>query len=205
MVLEDASPPEPDDLPSYSAVACAPSRRLTDDGTLYEPLDARTLGGRQSRQRELRELQRQWHVRRRSHPTFETERTRFRAQVSEAYNLPPPYAARDPYPVFKAEEEEERRPSLWARVVLYPFVPEGELLEKAACATDRVAARVAFGVKKGVEEVGKKARAVPGRIENKRAERKIKWLEGRGYVDVGHERETERVQCGAFAGACHMV
>ncbi|KAF2631037.1 hypothetical protein BU25DRAFT_488487 [Macroventuria anomochaeta] len=204
MILEDTEDrvtTHPDTLPSYSPVPYTPFRRVTDDGTLSEPLDARTVRNRQSRQRELRELQRQWNVRRRTHPTCETERTQFRALVSEAYDLPPPYAPRDPYPLFKTKE---RKPSIWSRVVLYPFVPEGELLNKAAFATDRMAAKVAFGVKQGVEEVGKKAMAVPRRIESKRAERKIKWLENRGYVDTNREREDYH-QCSAYAGAYHVT
>jgi hypothetical protein len=126
--------------------------------------------------------------------------------VSEAYDLPPPYAPRDPYPLFKPKE---RKPSIWSRAVLYPFVPEGELLNKAAFATDRLASKVAFGVKKGVEEVGKKAKAVPRQIECKRAKRKIRWLEGRGYVDHDQEREAsderELHACGTYHTAYHFM
>ena len=204
---EESSTLQADALPPYTDVPCNPFRRMTDDGRLESELvDTDLIRDRQSRQMELRELQRQWNVRRRTHPVCPTERTQYRALVSEAYDLPPPYASRDPYPLFKPEE---RKPSIWSRVVLYPFVPEGEMLNKAAFATDRLASKVAFGVKKGVEEVGKKAKAVPRQIECKRAKRKIKWLEGRGYIDVDQEREVvdERAPhaCGVYHSAFHFV
>ena len=102
--------------------------------------------------------------------------------------MPPPYAPHDPYSLFKPEE---RKPSIWSRVVLYPFVPEGELLNKAAFATDRLAKNVAISMKKGVEKASKKAKDVPKQIESKRARRKIRWLEGRGYVDRIEMEEEE--------------
>ncbi|KAF1362849.1 hypothetical protein EJ07DRAFT_174412 [Lizonia empirigonia] len=182
MVLENVgAETSADRLPAYTAYPSALLRWVTADSAgsaQCEPATERR--DREARQVELRELQRQWNVRRRTDPVCATERTVFRPLVSEVFDLPPPYAARDPYPLFKAVE---RKPSLWARVVLYPFVPEGELLNKAASATDRLAKTVVGGVKKGVEEVGKKAKAVPRQIESTRAKRKIRWLEGRGYVE----------------------
>lgn len=178
MILEDVGAEmSADRLPAYTAYPHALLRRVTADSAGSAQCERAT--DREARQVELRELQRQWHVRRRTHPGCGTERTVFRPLVSEVFDLPPPYAARDPYPVFQAE----RKPSRWARVVLYPFVPEGELLNKAAFATDRLAKTVVGGVRKGVEEVGKKAKAVPRQIESTRAKRKIRWLEGRGYVE----------------------
>ncbi|KZM25956.1 hypothetical protein ST47_g2954 [Ascochyta rabiei] len=197
MILEGQNEPlalEPEALPAYTPTPSTLYRRVTTDGALPPPDPWLHGHGRASRQLELRELQRQWTIRRPSHPLCPTERTLFRPPVSEAYDLPPPYAPRDPYPLFKPAE---KRPSMWARVVLYPFVPEGEMLDKAALATDRLAKTVVGGVRKGVGEVGKKAKAVPRQIESTRAKRKIGWLGGRGYVDRGVS------ECGAYAGAYH--
>lgn len=215
MILADTRIPSTEDLPTYSPMPYTPFRRVTGDSTASEPIDARTLRSRESRQRELRELQRQWNIRRRTHPTASselarTERTRYRPLVSEAFDLPPPYAHLDPYPLFKPAD---RRPSLVSRVLLYPFVPEGELLDQAAFRTDRWAAKVRSEVAMGVKEVGKKARAVPGKIEDKRAKRKIRWLEERGLLEVQRERERRReteavgehVRCSAYAGAWQVM
>ena len=197
VVLEDSEDEEdliisgPGTLPSYTPLPCMVSRRVTADNPRAIHTDPRmSHRDRQLRQLELRELQRQWNVRRRTHPIYLSERTQSLSLLSEAYDLPPPYAPHDPCLLFKPEE---RKPSIWSRVVLYPFVPEGELLNKAAIATDRLAKNVAISMKKGVEEAGKKARAVPKQIESKRARRKIKWLEGRGYVSsrTGMEEEEE--------------
>ncbi|KAF9694485.1 hypothetical protein EKO04_007462 [Ascochyta lentis] len=196
MILEDSENPitlEPNDdtLPAYSTTPSTLFRCVTTASTPALPNHEPT-----SRDQELRELQRQWTIRRRTQPFCPpTERTAFRPPLSSAYDLPPPYAPRDPYPLFKPAS---KRPSIWARVVLYPFVPEGALLDKAAFATDRLAKTVVGGVKKGVEEVGRKAKAVPWQIESKRAKRKIRWLEGRGFVD------REGVEWGVYAGACHV-
>lgn len=211
---EPLGPSLDEDLPSYAPLPSIPFRRVTDSGTLSAPIDARTLRSRSARQRELRELQRQWTVRRRTHPTApselpRTERTRYRARVSEAFDLPPPYASADPYPLYTAEP---RRPSLVARILLFPFVPEVRLLERAAKRTDQWAALVKGNVKTGVREVGRKAKAVPRRFEEKRAERKIRWLEERGRVDVFREREDLSgeplgeggARCSRFASAYHI-
>ena len=190
----------PESLPSYTPLPCSPFRRVTDDGRLESsPVDPVSIRARQSRQTELRQLQRQWNIRRHTHPVDATEPTHYRAQVAETYDLPPPYACRDPYPLFKPKE---RKASIWSRVALYPFVPQGPLYDKATFATDRLASKVAFGVKKGVENAGKKAKASRKQMECKRAQRKITWLEGRGYVDLDREREVveERQQdaCGVY-------
>ncbi|KAJ4337040.1 hypothetical protein N0V95_008456, partial [Ascochyta clinopodiicola] len=136
MILEGPNEPlalDSEIPPTYTSSPSPLSRRVTDSA----PSDAYLHHqDRASRQLELRELQRQWTVRRRTHPQHPTERTFFRPPVSEAYDLPPPYAPQDPYPLFKPEEP---RPSVWARAVLYPFVPEGKMLDKAAFATDRLA------------------------------------------------------------------
>jgi hypothetical protein len=191
-----------EDLPSYAPIPYTPFRRVTDDGTLSAPIDTRTLRSREARQRELRELQRQWNVRRRTHPTASselprTERTRYRPLVSEAFDLPPPYAPSDPYPLYSAEP---RRPSLVSKILLYPFVPEGKLLDRAAMKTDQWAALVRCNVKTGVKVVGNKAKAVPKRLEEQRAKRKIIWLEQRGMVEVN--RAAGSVRCNAYAHVC---
>lgn len=85
--------------------------------------------------------------------------------------------------------------------MLYAFVPESELRDKAAFATDRLARSVAGGVKRGVQDVGRRAKGVPGKIERGRAERKIRWLQDRGYASTSEERVT----CGTYAGAWHGV
>ncbi|KAJ4379655.1 hypothetical protein N0V86_004837 [Didymella sp. IMI 355093] len=179
------SPPMEEDLPTYTPMPYTPFRRVTHDGTLSPPIDARTLRSREARQRELRELQRQWNVRRRTHPTASselphTERTRYRPLVSEAFDLPPPYAPSDPYPLFHPGP---RRPSLVSRVLLYPFVPEGKMLDRAATKTDQWAAMVKCNVKTGVKEVGKKAKAVPKHVEEQRARRKIREYPGVYHIN----------------------
>jgi hypothetical protein len=77
-------------------------------------------------------------------------------------------------------------------MALYPFIPETVLLDKAAYATAMGVEKVAYKMKKGVVSAGVRVMAVPGRIERGRAKRKIKWLEGRGLVEVAREGgETE--------------
>ncbi len=142
------------DLPTYTPFPTVRMRTVISNGNrIAIPVETRT---RTELHAELRELQRQWNQRRRSHPSSPTERTQFRPRAAVESDLPPPYAARDPYPLFKPEE---RRPSLISRAILYPFVPEGDLLNKAASATDRVvkelAKGMAKGMVKGVEVVGK--------------------------------------------------
>jgi hypothetical protein len=81
------------------------------------------------------------------------------------------------------------------------------MLKKAASATDRMAKHVVTGVRQGVVDMSKKAAAqaaaVPRKVESKRAKRKIKWLEGRGYVET--RRENERYECGTYRGLSHVV
>jgi len=199
---EPLGPSLEEDLPNYTPIPYTPFRRVTDDGTLSAPIDARTLRNREARQRELRELQRQWNVRRRTHPTASselprTERTRYRPLVSEAFDLPPPYAPNDPYPLYNAQP---RRPSLVSKILLLPFVPEGKLLDRAAMKTDQWAEVVRSNVKTGVRVVGNKAKAVPKCIERQRVNRKIRWLESRGMIEV--DREAGSVRCSALAHVC---
>lgn len=127
-----------DPLPPYTP---PPLRRATTSS----PDPTTTYSSRLARQLELRELQHQWTLRRRSHPSSppSTERTHFRPEISQLHDLPPPYAPRDPYPLFK----NERRPRVWSRAVLCPFVPEGEMRDRAALRTERWAGRVVRGVK----------------------------------------------------------
>lgn len=181
MILAEPPVPESNEaLPPYTPIPYTPFRRVTHDGTLSGPIDARTLRSQEARNRELRSLQRQWTVRRRSYPGTatpqpQTERTRYRPLVSEAFDLPPPYAPADPYPLFGPEP---RRASRVARVLLCPFVPGGPMLERAAGRTDRWAKQVRWRVRTGVREVGCKARAVPGRIGGERGRRKMGWRRG---------------------------
>lgn len=196
----DSMASDSDPLPSYTPFPSSLFRHVTSDGTYVPEDNASDRRDSQSSQTELRELQRQWHARRRSHPICPTERTVFRSLVSEAFDLPPPYAPGDPYPLFKSPE---RKPSIWSRAVLYPFVPEGDMLNKAAFATDRLAKNVVVGVKKGVEGVGKKAKAVPKQIESTRAKRKMRWLGDRGFVDS--PSPSQRLECGMYRGAYHVV
>lgn len=74
---------------------------------------------------------------------------------------------------------------------MYPFIPETVLLDKAAYATAMGVEKVAGGVKKGVVSAGVRVMAVPGRIERGRAKGKIKWLQGKGFVEVAGEGEGE--------------
>ncbi|KAF3039487.1 hypothetical protein E8E12_001877 [Didymella heteroderae] len=211
MILDEPLDPSlEEDLPSYAPNPYTPFRHVIDDGTLSGPIDACTLRSRGARQRELRELQRQWNVRRRTHPTASTELprtecTRYRPLVSEAFDLPPPYAQSDPYPLYKAEAQ---RPSLVSRMLLCPFVPEGKLLERAATRTDQWAASVKCNVRTSVVEVGRKAKALPKQIEEQRAKRKVKWLEERGVIEVDGARERaverERTRCSEDAGGYHV-
>lgn len=180
-------------LPSYTPLPSLPSRRLTAPPSLPLPPIAA-----QSRQRELRALQHQWRTHRRhrsSHPSA-TEPTRFRAPISHTHDLPPPYAEEDPYPLFLAPSSPpsqdgsvsgERKPPLWARVVMYPFVPEGEMLDRAASGADRVVGMVKDKVVKGVKGT------VRGVREGKRTGRGRK-----GAVDGSVERSGWRLYEGAW-------
>ncbi|KAF1927886.1 uncharacterized protein M421DRAFT_5561 [Didymella exigua CBS 183.55] len=108
--------------------------------------------------------------------------------VAAAADPPPAYAAADPC-LFPGAAG--RRPSRVARALLCPFVPAGGLLEGAAGWADRWAAGV-WG----------RARDVPRRIEDKRARRKVRWLEERGWGGDGSGREQAagRVRCSEDAG-----
>ncbi|KAF3003593.1 hypothetical protein E8E13_006931 [Curvularia kusanoi] len=151
-------------LPSYTPLPPRPTRRMTSPGT---PTPTPTLNHpstHQSRQRELLSLRRQWvqHTRRSSSAPL-TARTHYRAPIAQSHDLPPPYAPTDPYPLYASlpsphcppePSSNSNKPSLWARAVLYPFVPEGVLLDKAAGVTERACAKVKFRVKKGVLAIG---------------------------------------------------
>lgn len=197
VILDEPLGPSLDEaLPSYASIPATPFRRVTDTDILS------------ARQRELRGLQRQSNTRRRTHPSApselpRTQRPRYRAVDSDAFDLPPPYASTDPYPMYATGRQ---RRSLAARILLFPFVPEGMGLERAAERTDRWASLVKGGVKTGVREVGRKAKAVPRRFEERRAERKIRWLEARGRIGVFPESEDLRggARGSLFASACHI-
>ncbi|OSS44942.1 hypothetical protein B5807_09325 [Epicoccum nigrum] len=199
--------PDHDLLPSYTPLPNLGNRRMIDPSA--SPIvPAGVLSTCEvliSRQRELSSLRCQWttHCRRcrkeLHNPNASTEHTRFRSPVARSYDLPPPYAPVDPYPLYsdttdygELRRQRAKRSVFWARMALYPFIPETVLLDKAAYATAMGVEKVAYKMKKGVVSAGVRVMAVPGRIERGRAKRKIKWLEGRGLVEVAREGgETE--------------
>lgn len=226
MIIQDAIPPHQPANPSPDVPTSFPPLFLPDHDLLpcYTPLPTLSvarmidpsasptvppgvLGTCEvliSRQRELSSLRCQWttHCRRcrkaLHNPSARIEHTRFRSPVARTYDLPPPYAPVDPYPLFsdttdygELRRQRAKRSVFWARMVLYPFIPETVLLDKAAYATAMGVEKVAGGVKKGVVSAGVRVMAVPGRIERGRAKGKIKWLQGKGFVEVAGEGEGE--------------
>ena len=231
MIIQDAIPPQPPTytapdvptsfpplfLPDHDLLPCYTTYPTVSVARMIDPAASPTvpagiLGTCEvliSRQRELSSLRCQWitHCRRcrkeLHNPSARTEHTRFRSPVARTYDLPPPYAPVDPYPVFsdttdygELRRQRAKRSVFWARMVLYPFIPETVLRDKAAYATAMGVEKVAYGVKKRVVSAGARVMAVPKKIEKGRAKRKLKWLEGKGFVEVAREGETERDETG---------
>lgn len=74
-------------------------------------------------------------------------------------------------------------------------------MDRAAMKTDQWAAVVKSNVKTGVKVVGDKAKAVPECIERQRVNRKLRWLESRGMIEV--DREAGSLRSSALAHACN--